>query len=290
MIYYEYKIMEHIIYIILLVKFEEEFQIAIGMREPSFSFVRRRILFLENLVCYLISMTGDTCFDLLSIFLYWSDIMKHQELLKKIIPELRVDNSITAVMLMGSVAAETENENSDLNLFILGSKSKLQSDIVDNIMVEYLYVTPEVAQSKLDKTGTEVYHYLGSKIIYDLDGKLIKLMRSAMNKYKKYKTNDKEKIELRHWLYSAKSKINSAISQQDVLKTDYITAAATEKIIEAVFAINDVPYPPISRMLYEVPNLRHIPDPEWFDNLFNKNTSRRTETIMSSIDWALDLL
>ena len=216
--------------------------------------------------------------------------MKHQELLKKIIPELRVDNSITAVMLMGSVAAETENENSDLNLFILGSKSKLQSDIVDNIMVEYLYVTPEVAQSKLDKTGTEVYHYLGSKIIYDLDGKLIKLMRSAMNKYKKYKANDKEKIELRHWLYSAKSKINSAISQQDVLKTDYITAAATEKIIEAVFAINDVPYPPISRMLYEVPNLRHIPDPEWFDNLFNKNTSRRTETIMSSIDWALDLL
>lgn len=216
--------------------------------------------------------------------------MKHQELLKKIIPELRGDNSITAVMLMGSVAAETENPNSDLNLFILGNKNKLQSEVIDGIMVDYLYVTQEAAQSKLDKSGTEVYHYMGSKIIYDLDGRLIKLMRSAINKYKKYKANEKDKLELRHWLYSAKSKLNASINQQESLMSEFITASATDKVIEAVFAINDIPLPPISRMFYELPNLRHIPEPDWFENLYNKNTGRRTETIFKTIDWALDLL
>ncbi len=223
-------------------------------------------------------------------FLYWSDMMKHQELLKKIIPMLKADNSITAVMLMGSVAAETENQYSDLNLFILGGKNKLQSEIMDDIMVEYLYFTPEAAQSKLDKYGTEVYRYLGSKIIYDMDGRLIKLMRNAMNKYKKYKSADKEKLELRIWLYNARSKIKAAAELQDRLKVDYVTSATTDKIIESVFAINDVPLPPISRMFHELQNLKHIPEPDWFENLFNRNTSRRTEVSISAIEWALDLL
>lgn len=216
--------------------------------------------------------------------------MKHQELLKRIIPELRNDNSITAVMLMGSVATETENPNSDLNLFILSNKNKLHTEIMDDIMVEYQYVTHETAQSKLDRAGSEVYHYLGSKIIYDLDGRLIKLMRSAMNKYKKYKTSEKEKVELKLWLHSTRSKIKSAISQDEILKSDFITATTSIKIIEAVFAINDVPLPPVSRMFHELTNLRYIPEPDWFDNLFNKNTEKRTETVLEIIDWTLMLL
>lgn len=242
-------------------KFEEEFQNAFGMMEPSFF-----------------------------IFLYWSDNMKHQELLKRIIPELRADQSITAVMLMGSVAAETENPYSDLNLFILGSKNKLQTEQMDGITVEYLYITQEAAQSKLDKSPSAVYYYFGSKIIYDLDGRLIKLMRSAMNKYKKYKANEKDKLELRQYLMSARSKINAAIYLKDFLRADYITATTTDKLIEAVFALNDIPLPPVSKMFHELPNLRHIPDPVWFENLYNNNTKRRTESIISAIDWALDLI
>jgi|GEM_PF-4780662 hypothetical protein len=216
--------------------------------------------------------------------------MDHQEILKKIISELKTDTSISAVMLMGSVAAETENVYSILKLFILGDKNKLKSFITNNVMVECFYVTQETAQSSLDKSGTEVYRYLGSKIIYDMDGRLIKLVRSAMNKYKKYKASDKDKWELRHYLYGVKSRILTALSSQDELTADFFVTSAVQKITEAIFAINDVPFPPVDRILHEILNLKLIPDPNWFEELYNRNSDRRTETVLKIIDWTYDLL
>lgn len=216
--------------------------------------------------------------------------MNQQEILRNIIPGLRADSSITAVMLMGSVAKETQCPSSDLNLFILGDKNKFETDMINGIWVEYLYITHETAQSKLDKTGMEVYHYLGSKIIYDLDGRLIKLMRNAMNKYNSYKVGDRERAELKHNLYSAKIKINSAIINKDNLKADYITTTVSWKIIETVFAINNIPQPPTSGVMQEVTNLKQIPENGWFEKLFGKDTDKRTQTMLSIIDWALLLL
>ena len=216
--------------------------------------------------------------------------MKHQELLKKLIPELKADPAITAVMLMGSVAAETENEYSDLNLFILGTRNKHQSEMVDGILVESIYTTQETAQSKLDKSGTEVYHYLGSKILYDMDGKLIKLMRNAMNKYKKYKASEKDKAFLRQYLNRSREKMKAAIGREDSLQADYITTITTARIIEAVFAINDIPQPPTGKIFHELDKLKHIPEPGWFENLLNKNVVRRTETALLVLDWVLELI
>lgn len=216
--------------------------------------------------------------------------MKQQEILKQIVPQLRADTSITAVMLMGSVADGTEYPTSDLNLFLLGNKNNFNTDLIDDIYVEYLYITQETAQSRLDKNGMEVYHYLGSKIIYDLDGRLIKLMRSAMNKYKNYKASEKDKADLRHWLYSTKIRINTAITNQNVLKADFVTTTSSWKIVEAIFMINDIPLPPTSRVLHELSNLRQIPGNGWFNKLFGKDMEERTETMLYTIDWSLILL
>ncbi len=216
--------------------------------------------------------------------------MKQQEILKNIIPELKADNSITAVMLMGSAAEDPKYPTPDLNLFLLGNKNKLSTDLIDDIYVEYLYVTNEVAQSRLDKNGGEVYQYLGSKIIYDLDGRLIKLMRTAMNKYKNYKANEREKAELRHWLYSTRIKIDTAIKNQNAVKEDYVTTVSSWKCIEAIFTINDIPFPPMDRVIQELSNLRQVPGNGWFANAFGKDVKKRTDTILYIIDWALMLL
>ncbi len=216
--------------------------------------------------------------------------MRHQEILKNIIPELRADTSVTAVMLMGSVATNTEYPTSDLDLYLLGNKNKLQTDLIGDILVEYFYITHETAQSRLERAGSEVYYYLGSKIIYDLDGKLIKLMRSAINKYKNYRISEKDKADIRHWLYSTKIKIDTAVNNKDEIKTDFVTTTSSWKIVEAVFAINDVPLPPVSRVMQELPNLRQVPGNDWFAKLFGNDISKRTEAIIYIIDWALMLL
>jgi predicted nucleotidyltransferase len=216
--------------------------------------------------------------------------MKQQEILKSIIPKLREDTSVTAAMLMGSVAAGTEYPTSDLDLYLLGNKNGFQSDLIDDIFVEYYYVTNETAQSRLDKSGSEVYQYLGSKIIYDLDGKLIKLMRSAINKYKNYTTNERDKEDLRHLLYSIRIKIVAAVNNKDYLKADFVTAASSWKCVEAVFAVNNIPLPPTGRVMQELPKLQKIPEKDWFTKLFEKDNLKSTEAIINIIDWALMLL
>lgn len=213
--------------------------------------------------------------------------MKHQEILKKLIPEFRADSTITGVMLMGSVASGSEYPTSDLDLFILGKKNKFESGIIDEIMVEYLYINHETAQSRLDKTGMEIYHYLGSKIIYDLDGRLIKLMRSAMNKLKNYKVNDRDKAEIRHSLYSTKVKIEAAVSCNTLLRADYITATASWKAVEAIFAVNEIPLPPTYRVMQELPNITLTPMEGWFEKLFGKDTDDRTKILLHIINWIL---
>ncbi len=216
--------------------------------------------------------------------------MKHEEILKNIIPELRADNTISAVMLMGSVAAGCEYPTSDIDLFLLGNKNKFQTDSVDGIQVECLYITYETAKARLDRSGMEVYHYLGSKIIYDLDGRLLKLIRNAMIKYSNYRVSERERIELKHYLCSVKVKLNASIRQGDCLKTEFLTATVSWKIIEAVFYINEIPLPPTSTIMRELRKLKNIPDNDWFDNLFSKDTQIRLNTMLTIIDWAVPLL
>lgn len=216
--------------------------------------------------------------------------MKHEEILKNIIPELRADTTVSAVMLMGSVAAGCEYATSDIDLFLLGNKNKFQTVSVDGILVEYLYITYETAKARLDRTGMEVYHYLGSKIIYDLDGRLLKLIRDAMNKYNNYRISEKDRVELKHYLYMIKMKIDASINQGESLKTEFLTATVSWKIIEAVFFVNEIPLPPTSAIMKELRKLKNIPEKEWFDNLFSKDTQVRLNTILTIIDWAVLLL
>lgn len=216
--------------------------------------------------------------------------MKQQEILEKIIPQLRKDTGVTAVMLTGSVAAGTEYASSDLNLFLLGNKNKINTELVEDILVEFNYITKEAAQIKLDECSMEVYRYLGSKIIYDLDGSLIKLMRIAISSYENYRVSERSKAELRHWLYSTKIKIEAAIQDNNDLKADFVTAISSSRIVEAVFAVNDIPMPPVSRVLQELSSLHQIPGYDWFHKLFGKDTIERAKTIMYTIDWIMMLL
>ncbi len=213
--------------------------------------------------------------------------MKQQEILKKLIPEFRTDTTITGVMLMEVMASEVEYSGSDLDFFILGKKNKIETDLVDDIKVEYLYINHETAQSRLDKSGMEIYHYLGSKIIYDLDGRLIKLMRCALNKYKNYKVSEKDKAEIRYCLYNTKRKMEAAACNNTLLGADYITATASSKVIEAVFAVNEIPFPPTYRVLQELPNIKKIPMPGWFEKLFSRDTDERISILLYIIDWVL---
>jgi hypothetical protein len=136
----------------------------------------------------------------------------------------------------------------------------------------------------------EVYHYLDSKIIFDKYGKMKTLQNMAQEKFEKYKTNDDDKNAIGHWLLSAKIKLMSALENKDNLKSNYLTATNSWKVIETVWAINNKPVPPASRIIPNLKCLEIIPYDKWFNNLFNGDDINKIKSILRIIDWALPLL
>jgi hypothetical protein len=91
-------------------------------------------------------------------------------------------------------------------------------------------------------------------------------------------------------LHGTGIKLRAALHNNDMLKTIFITSTASWKIIEAVWAVNDKPIPPISRVIIELPNLKRVPDPKWFEGLFCELTELRAKNMLSIISWVLPLL
>ena len=170
--------------------------------------------------------------------------MRHHDVFRKIQETLMADINVLGIMLMGSVASGSALPESDLDIMILNDKDYFITDIVDGIFVEYIFTTYETRLNKLLNNDMEVYHFLGSNIVYDVDNKLSTLMSVAKDKKNSFKTSQETKKHISHWLTSVKTKLLSAINSSDTLKQNFIVSTNSWKIIEAIWAINDTPVPP----------------------------------------------
>ena len=213
--------------------------------------------------------------------------MKHRELFNSIYLELLKSEYVTGILLMGSVAQNINSVNSDLDIIILSSKNEFFTEVIDNILVEYTYITYEKAMKKLMEDKMDVYHYLFSEICYDKHGKLSELKALATEKYENYNASIKDKNDIVHWLKSTKIKIESAISNTEV---NFIVATTSWKIIEAIWIINNKPTPPCSSVIRLKGELKILPFNNWFEKLFSEECNTRNISFVEILEWCLELL
>ena len=137
-------------------------------------------------------------------------------------------------------------------------------------------------RKKLESYPMEIYKYIYSKIIID-DGRFAQLSAEAHEKYINYTTPDKEKENIVYWLSATKSKLLSAIKNNDAVKISYLVATNTWKVLEGVWAINNKPIPP-SSLVFNTHNILSLPLDNWFENLFVENILSRANTMIKIID------
>lgn len=207
---------------------------------------------------------------------------KQLEILEKEIELLKQDKSIRGVMLTGSVAYGTATNDSDLDILVLCDKDEFVSKYVDNTLVEIHFQKYTTARKKLESNPMEVYKYIYSKIIID-DGKLAQLFAEANEIYNNYKTPNKEKESIVYWLSSTKSKLLSAIRNNDTVRISYLVATNTWKLLEGVWAINNKPIPP-SSLVFHTHNTLSLPLDNWFEDLFVEDVLSRADTMIKIID------
>ena len=185
-------------------------------------------------------------------------------------------------MLMGSVAYGTATDESDLDILVLCDKDEFVSKYIDNILVEIHFQKLVTMRKKLESNPMEVYKYIYSKIIVD-DGKLTELSAEAHEIYNNYKTPDKEKKNIVYWLSATKSKLLSAIKNNDDVKISYLVSTNTWKVLEGVWAINNKPIPP-SSLAFNTHNVLSLPLDNWFEGLFVEDILSRANTMIKIID------
>lgn len=207
---------------------------------------------------------------------------KHLEILDNEVQRLKKDKKIHSIILIGSVAYGSANEDSDLDLLVLCDKDNFENKFINDILVEIHFQKYQTLKKKLKANPMEVYRYLYSKIIFD-NGEYAKLYNTAKNIYDNYKIPDKERESLAYWLSSTKSKLTCAINCNDHTRISYLVATNTWKLLEGIYAINDKPIPPSSLVFHQHKSLE-LPIDNWFENLLTEDTLTRADTMIKIID------
>lgn len=209
-------------------------------------------------------------------------MQKQLQVLEILLKEFQLDKSITSVLLTGSVAYGAATEDSDLDIIVLCKKDDFVSKEVNGVLVEIHYHKYETLCEKLSTTPMEVYKYIYSKIVFD-DGQAAKLLAMAKEQYENYKTPEKEKQGIQYWLSATKSKLLSAISENDHMKLSYLLATNTWKVMEGAWAMNDKPMPPSSLAFYKH-DMVQFPLENWFETLLEGSAFERANVMIKIID------
>ncbi|MCH5317480.1 MAG: nucleotidyltransferase domain-containing protein [Eubacterium sp.] len=211
---------------------------------------------------------------------------KQLKLFEKFVSDFKCDKSIEGVMLTGSVACGAETDFSDLDIIVLCGEDKFASSVIDGITAEIHYMTYEKALEKLNGSPMEVYRYLDGKLKYD-NGNLQKLLDRAADIYNRYNIDSKEKNDIIYWLKSTKAKLEAALSGNNETLISYLVSINTWKVLEGIWAVNNIPIPPASSLYRRYKDLKVVPFDEWFEKLMTGNAESRAKTMIETISWIL---
>lgn len=208
---------------------------------------------------------------------------KQRDIFNRELENLSNDRTVSGVLLTGSVACGCASENSDVDIIALCGRHCFETHFTDGILVETSFVTYEYAVEKLNANPMAVYHWLDAEIALDRDGRLSQIMALAKQKYESYRTPQKVREGLYHWLMTARIKLETA----DPMKKRYLAHINSWKILEALWAVNDKPTPPAGTAYRKRGELRTVPCENWFEKLFSEECCGAAAEI---IDFLLPIL
>jgi predicted nucleotidyltransferase len=209
----------------------------------------------------------------------------YENIQNKITQEIFLRNDLQGILLMGSVACGCATAGSDLDIMVLCDEDKFEVRNVDDIMVEIIFTTFHRRVELLENNAMEVYHFLHSKILYDM-GKLTELMNLAQYKYEHYIPSGHYLQSINHWLESTRLKLMSSLIEKDDTKIAFYASTNAWKVLEGIWLINHKPIPPSSSVLRFRMELTIIPDENWFEKLFTRDRID-AQYMLRIIDWIL---
>ncbi len=208
-----------------------------------------------------------------------------------LVVDARQQDQIIGALLTGSVARGDALPGADLDLrFVLppGLSKPFRREARDGIQVECGYADEASAQAKLHTHPMNVYAYLDGQILYDPQDVLARLRQQAQRRFDTYRTPRDQKATIAFLLGHCRDKIGVAVRGGDLLKAAFVTGTSSWRIMEGLWAANDLPLPPNSSVRPHLKDLSGPPDIEsLYSQLFLAETDHRVRVALTLLDWIL---
>jgi predicted nucleotidyltransferase len=220
---------------------------------------------------------------------------RHDALVGRLLAELKREPLVIGVMVQGSVASRDHQPGSDLDLLVLmepGQGNGLVSEQIDGILVERHY-RDEAGLRKLLERRPELAHGLvHGRILHDPERRLAALTDHARRLLADFRTPMSLREDIQYWLYASRIKLVAAWDAGDELKAAFLVASTTWKILEGIWAVNDLPIPHSGAVLAHVSELADRPDDfgGHLNNLLLGDIELRVIASLVLIDWVLNRL
>jgi predicted nucleotidyltransferase len=220
---------------------------------------------------------------------------RHSKLLDSLMAEMKREPSIIGVMLQGSVARGDYHTGSDLDLLVLvadGQGKGLVSEQIDGILVERHYRDEATLRHRFERRPAIAYGLVEGRILYDPQGRLAGLTDHARRLLADFRTPVSLREDIQYWLYASRIKLVAAWDAGDELKAAFLVASTTWKILEGIWAVNDLPIPHSGAVLAHLSELADRPDDfgGHLNNLLLGDIELRVTASLVVIDWVLNRL
>ena len=177
---------------------------------------------------------------------------RHRAVADAVAEELAERPDVLTVMISGSVARDVHTPASDVDLTVVvcdGAETATSRALRDGILVEVAAFTEEGWLARFDRPKTSwLWHLLDSVVVYDTGpGERLRVAAEATRV--QYRTAPELLGRLAVELWHHQGKLDRAARSTDQMEEALSAALSTPTLLDALYAVHDVPLPPGSRRL-----------------------------------------
>ena len=216
----------------------------------------------------------------------WVQHDLHRQILRRELSGA-VAEGVHGVLLCGSVARGTARPTSDLDLYLYWPEARpFTASEQWGIMVERHGQTLTPAWELNERADLHLYTWTEGRILHDPGGELGRLQAHAQDVLAAYRTPERERRALRHWLSSSLCKLDSLT---DELQTAFLVQTTLWKLAEGLCAVNNRPSPPFTLMWETLPTLPEQPQ-NWLEPVLLGEARVRVDAFRQVAVWLIEQL
>lgn len=173
----------------------------------------------------------------------------HASVLAEVVEELKSDDNVLGVLLIGSLARGTARPDSDIDLIVVQANGDRVIDRRSHgqLIVELSFRTPVEWEKQFTPTrvGDESwgYAFLDGVILHDPRGAVAKLIDRAAKAHAAYRV-PKDIVDHFVWLWShLRPKMEAVLQSRDGTEIGWSVAVLMHPVLQTVWAVNNLPLP-----------------------------------------------